>query len=101
MEPEKELWIAVLHQAVNDTERLLEKVRKKPALWNNHLFRAEVRHLKTYFRTQSMEPGGFGFICSLMSVDPAMAAHQIEEKYLRHLMPVEERPEWIINPQVV
>ncbi|MBF0186237.1 MAG: hypothetical protein HQM06_17855 [Magnetococcales bacterium] len=101
MEPEKELWIAVLHQAVNDTERLLEKVRKKPALWNNHLFRSEVRHLKTYFRTQSMEPGGFGFICSLMAIDPASAFRQIEEKYLRHLMPVEERPKQTVDLQMV
>ena len=88
MEPERKLWIAVLAQAVRDTEMLLKKVQEKPELWANHLFRSEVRHVKQYFRAQSMEPGGFGFICDLMGVDPAQAAQRIEQQYLRHLVPV-------------
>ncbi len=87
MEPERELWIAVLAQAVRDAEMLVKKVRKKPELWGNHLFRSEVRHLKQFFRSQSMEVGSFGFICGLMEVEPDQAAQCIEEKYLRHLVP--------------
>lgn len=89
IEPETELWIAVLARAVKDTEMLLDRVRKNPALWENHLFRSEVMDLKRYFRSRSMEPGGFGFICSLMELDPDQSAQQIHEKYLRHLTPIE------------
>ncbi|MBF0461748.1 MAG: hypothetical protein HQL87_10155 [Magnetococcales bacterium] len=91
MEPERELWVAVLGQAVKDAETLVKKVQKKPELWGDHLFRSEVRHLKRYFRAQSLEIGGFGFICGLMEVEPVYAAQSIEEKYLRHLVPVNER----------
>ena len=90
MEPEKALWIAVLAQAVKDAELLLKKVRKTPELWSDHFFRADVRHLKQFFRSQSMELGGFGFICDLMGVEPVHAAQRIEQRYLRHLVPVSE-----------
>ena len=92
-EPEMALWIAVLHQAVKDAKALVQKVEKNPDLWGNHLFRTEVLHLKRYFRSRSMEPGGFGFICELMNVDAGQAVRQIEKLYLRHLnKPVEQRP---------
>ena len=92
MEPETTLWIAVLNQAVKDAKALVQKVEKDPGLWVNPLFRSEVLHLKRYFRSRSMEPGGFGFVCELMDVDPGQAARQIEQLYLRHLnKPVERR----------
>ena len=92
-DPEMDLWIAVLNLAVKDAKALVQKVKKDPSLWGNHLFRTEVLHLKRYFRSRSMEPGGFGFICELMNVDAGLAARQIEELYLRHLnKPVEQRP---------
>ena len=92
MEPEKTLWIAVLAQAVKDAAILLKKVQKNPDLWADHMFRSEVRHIKQYFRSRSMEPGGFGFICSLMEIEPVQAAQRIEEKYLRYLVPANKRP---------
>ncbi|MBF0140567.1 MAG: hypothetical protein HQL74_09845 [Magnetococcales bacterium] len=91
MEPEEALWISVLSQAVRDAEMLLRKVQKKPELWGNYLFRSEVRHLKKYFRSQSMEPGGFGFICDVMGVNSTQAAQSIEDQYLRHLVPASKR----------
>ncbi|MEO5350819.1 MAG: hypothetical protein H7836_14420 [Magnetococcus sp. YQC-3] len=87
MEPEGNLWVAVLAQAVRDAETLVRKVQKKPELWGNPLFRYEVRHLKQFFRSQSLAVGSFGFICGLMNVDRDQAAQCIEEKYLRHLVP--------------
>ena len=87
MEPEGNLWVAVLAQAVRDAETLVKKVQEKPELWGNHHFRSEVRHLKEYFRSRSTRPGGFGFICGLMDVDPDQAAKCIEKQYLRHLEP--------------
>ena len=92
MEQERTLWIAVLAQAVRDAEMLVKKVQKKPELWTNHLFRSEVRHIKRYFRSCSTEPGGLGFICDLIGVDSAQAAQCVEDQYLRHLVPVNERP---------
>ena len=92
MEPETNLWIAVLAQAVRDAKTLVKRVQEKPELWGNPLFRYEVRHLKQFFRSQSLAVGSFRFICDLMSVDPDQAAQCIEEKYLRHLVPANERP---------
>ena len=98
MEPEKALWVAVLAQAVKDTARLLKKVQRKPELWADHLFRSDVRNLKQYFRSRSMEPGSFCFICSLMEIESVHAARCIEERYLQHLVPVNERPTQTANP---
>ncbi len=89
---EKTLWVAVLEQAINDAEALARRVQMDSSLWNDPLFRADVRSLTGYFQEQSMEPGGFGFICSLMDVDPDRFAKRINEKYLRTLTPVTERP---------
>ena len=88
---EKALWIAVLKQAIDDVEALTEKVQNDPSLWAEHMFRSEVFHIKKYFQCQSMEPGGFGFICDLIGVEPDQAAKSIEGKYFQHLMPVEKR----------
>ncbi|MEO5334307.1 MAG: hypothetical protein H7839_20015 [Magnetococcus sp. YQC-5] len=90
-EPELALWIAVMHQAVRDAKSLLRMVGRDPLLWSNSKFRSEVRHLTEYFRTQSMEVGGFGFICDLVGLDPKQAVQQIEDKYLRHLVPGNKR----------
>ncbi len=98
MEPETNLWIAALAQAVRDAKTLAKRVQKKPELWGNHLFRSEVRHLKQFFRSQSMEVGSFGFICGLMNVDRDQAAQCIEERYLRHLVPTNERPIQMATP---
>jgi hypothetical protein len=92
-EPEMTLWIAVLNQAVKDAKALVQKVENDPDLWSNPLFRSEVIHLKRYFRSQSMEPGSFTFICDLMGMDPKQAAKQINEMYLQHLIkPITKRP---------
>jgi hypothetical protein len=91
-DPEMDLWIAVLNQAVKDAKALVQKVEKDPTLWSNPLFRSEVIHLKRYFRSQSIEPGSFAFICDLMGIDPEQAAKQINEKYLQHLMLITKNP---------
>ena len=91
-EPELTLWIAVLNQAVKDAKALVQKVENDPTLWSNPLFRSEVIHLKRYFRSQSMEPGSFIFICDFMGMDPEKAAKQINEKYLQHLMLITKQP---------
>ncbi|MBF0141209.1 MAG: hypothetical protein HQL74_13140 [Magnetococcales bacterium] len=85
MEPEMVLWNAVLAQAIRDTVMLLKKVRKNPSLWANPLFLSEVRQIKRFFHSRSMEPGGFGFICTLLDLDPGHAASRIEQQYLKHL----------------
>ena len=87
MEPEFNLWIAVLNQAVRDIKMLIKKLNKDPQLWTNPLFRTEVLNLKRYFRSRSKAPGSFIFICDLMEVDADQAAKRIEEKYLQHLKP--------------
>jgi hypothetical protein len=94
-EPDVTLWIAVLNQAVRDAKALVQKVKTNPALWSNPLFRSEVIHLKRYFRSQSMEPGSFTFICDLMGMDPERAAKQINEMYLRHLIQIPKHPTYM------
>ena len=89
---EKNLWVAVLKLAIDDAEALAIKVQANPELWNNPLFRTDARSLTGYFLEQSMEPGSFGFICSLMDVDPDRFAKRLHDKYLRHLTQVTDRP---------
>ena len=89
---EKNLWVAVLEQAINDSETLAFKVQDNPNLWDDPLFRADARELISYFQNRSTEMGSFGFICDLMDMDPGQAAKSIHEKYLRHLTPVTEGP---------
>ena len=91
-EPEMTLWIAVLNQAVKDAKALVQKVENDPDLWSNPLFRSEVIHLKRYFRSQSMEPGSFTFICDLVGMDPKQAAKQINGMYLQHLKLITKHP---------
>jgi hypothetical protein len=91
-EPEMTLWIAVLNQAVRDAKALVQKVENDPDLWSNPLFRSEVIHLKRYFRSQSMEPGSFTFICDLVGMDPKQAAKQINGMYLQHLKLITKHP---------
>ena len=98
-EPELALWIAVLHQAVRDAKSLLRMVGRNPLLWGNSKFRSEVRHLNDFFRSQSMEVGGFGFICDLMGLDPKESARRVEELYLRHLVPGNERSTRVADRQ--
>ena len=89
---EKNIWIAVLEQAIDDAEALARRIQSDPSLWSNPLFRSDAKSLINYFRDFSLEPGCFGFICELMETDPEQIAKQIHEKHLRHLMPVSERP---------
>ena len=86
--PEMNLWLAVLDLAIKDTRDLIEEVRFCPELWNDPLFRNDARELKQYFEEQSMEPGGFGFICDLMNVDPGKFTSRLEKLYLHKLTPV-------------
>ena len=90
--PERELWIAVLKQATDDAEAMAFQVQDNPNLWSDPLFREEAMDLRQYFQDQSTAPGGFVFICDLMDWDPVQAAKRIHERYLRHLVPVKERP---------
>lgn len=98
-EPELALWIAVLHRAVRDAKLLLLMVSRNPLLWGNTYFRSEVRHINEFFRSQSMEVGGFGFICDLVGLDPKESARRIEEQYLRHLVPRNKRSTRMVNRQ--
>lgn len=90
--PERDLWIAVLKQATDDAEAMVIQVQGNPHLWADPLFREEAFNLRQYFQSQSMDPGGFYFVCDLMDLDPKKAAKRIHEKYLQHLIPVKERP---------
>ncbi|MBF0436926.1 MAG: hypothetical protein HQL77_16355 [Magnetococcales bacterium] len=84
-DPEIILWNAVLARTVNDARMLLKKLRQNPSIWDCYLFRAEVGYIKQYFHKKSMEPGGFGFICLILDLDPDWAANRIKKKYLRYL----------------
>lgn len=86
------LWMAVLEQAVKDARSLIRRARSDPELWNNPLFRSEVNALRRWFQAGSQQPGGFGFICDLMNMDAEHAVQRLDEKYLRHLMPVTSHP---------
>jgi hypothetical protein len=89
---EKNLWVAVLEQAINDSEALARRVKSDPSLWSDPLFRADARNLTNYFKDQSMDFGGFGFICDLLETNPEKTYERIKEQHLRYLMPARDRP---------
>ncbi|ABK45153.1 hypothetical protein Mmc1_2657 [Magnetococcus marinus MC-1] len=93
MEAEIDLWRAVLAQAISDTTKLLEKGKKKPKLWNDHLFRMDVRHLRRWFLSQSKEPGSFRFVCEVLDLDHARALGRIQEQFLQHMVLPRWKPE--------
>ena len=87
MEPETTLWIAVLNQAIRDTQALVKKIEINPGIWKTPIFRSDVQQLKRYFQSQSMEPGSFGFICDLMEVNTEQASRQMDDLYFQYLIP--------------
>ncbi|ABK43740.1 hypothetical protein Mmc1_1229 [Magnetococcus marinus MC-1] len=89
--PEMGLWAAVLNQAMKDAKALIKKVQQEPSLRESPLFRADVRHMTRYFRSKATGPGSFIFICDLLGMNHEQAAQQIEQHYLRHLQPVQQR----------
>ncbi len=89
--PEKDLWSAVLNQAIWDAKTLIQRLENDPGLWRNPLFRSEVLYLHRFFRMRSMEIGSFSFICDLMGWNPDLIARRIHEKYLQHLIQSTER----------
>ena len=44
------------------------------------VFRYDYRTLKKWFRSASLEPGSFGWICSLVDVDPQWALNRLRER---------------------
>lgn len=84
---ERDLWRAVLHRAIKDAKLLMAHIKRNHNIWKNPLFRAEVEHLNRFFRSKSMQVGGFGFICDSLNIDPDQALKQIQARYLRHLSP--------------
>jgi hypothetical protein len=89
--PEKELWVAVLKQATDDAEAMATQVQNNPGIWSDPAFREEALSIRQYFQDRSMDPGGFGFICDLLELDPVQAAKRIHELYLQYLIPAKER----------
>lgn len=87
---EKRLWLAVLEKAVDDARLLLRRVvqaefRGAPSLWKNPLFYQDVWNLKNWFRKESQEVGGFGFICDVLDMDPDSARHRVNTLYFEPL----------------
>ncbi|MBF0589165.1 MAG: hypothetical protein HQL53_08560 [Magnetococcales bacterium] len=83
---EKNLWIAVLDQAVEDAGVLAQKVCDEPDLWGLQPFRLEVRQLMRFFNGRSMELGSFRFICSLIECNPDHLRSRLEAMHLKHLI---------------
>ncbi len=73
------LWMAVMDRAVRDLVAL-EKYRQDPAVMEDPVFRYDYRTLKKWFRSSSMEPGSFNWICSLVNIDPKWALNRLEER---------------------
>ncbi|MBF0400240.1 MAG: hypothetical protein HQL80_05850 [Magnetococcales bacterium] len=89
--PEKELWVAVLKQATDDAEAMATQIQNNPGIWSDPEFREEALGIRLFFQHCSMDPGGFGFICDLLELDPVQATKRIHELYLQYLIPAKER----------
>ncbi len=73
------LWMAVMDRAVRDL-LALERHLQNPEIMNDPVFRYDYRTLRKWFRSTSMEPGSFSWICSLVDVDPAWALDRLKER---------------------
>ena len=80
------LWMAVLDRAVRDLVAL-ERYRQDPKVREDPVFRYDYRTLKKWFHSNSMEPGAFSWICSLVSIDPKWALKRIDERLKGGILP--------------
>jgi hypothetical protein len=84
--PERQLWAAVLHQAIKDAEELYQNYKLNSTLLKYNSFTQEVLILSHYFQNESMEIGGFGFICSHLDIDEECFRNKVMNKYLNPML---------------
>lgn len=72
------LWLTVMDRAVRDLVAL-ERFRQDPSVLEDPVFVYDYRTLKEWFRSSSMEPGSFQWICSLVAIDPMWALQKLEK----------------------
>ena len=68
-----------MDRAVRDLVAL-ERHLKDPKIMEDPVFRYDYRTLKKWFRSTSMEPGSFSWICSLVDVDPQWALNRLRDR---------------------
>ncbi|MBF0141345.1 MAG: hypothetical protein HQL74_13835 [Magnetococcales bacterium] len=73
------LWMAVMDRAVRDLFAL-ERHLQNPDIMNDPVFRYDYRTLRKWFRSASVEPGSFRWICSLVDIDPGWALDRLRER---------------------
>lgn len=86
LESEKQMWAAVLHQAVKDAKDLFKTAMRNPQATARTDFQHDVRSLQDYFLFPSMQPGGLGFICAWLDIDPEEFSNRVMAKYLNPLL---------------
>ncbi len=81
MEPEIELWLAVLERAVNDAEMLLNRAKAKPSIIDDHVFYQDYLSLCRYFRSRTNRVGGVKWICELVDFHPDNVSARVERDF--------------------
>lgn len=84
--PERQLWAAVLLQAVKDARELYQKSTEQPHVLKKTTFQHEVQLLADYFQSPSMQSGSLCFICSWLDIDPDEFSNRVMAKYLDPLL---------------
>jgi hypothetical protein len=77
---EPHMWMAVMDRAVRDLVALERFRNEKPEVLEDPVFRYDYRTLIKWFRSPSMEPGAFNWICSLVNIDQNWAITNLEKK---------------------
>ncbi|MGN7611915.1 hypothetical protein ACQZV8_07490 [Magnetococcales bacterium HHB-1] len=70
LQPEVEVWAAVLKRAALDLKGFIKLARTDASLWELPDFRSEAQGLIDFFLMPSYDVGGFGFICSILNTTP-------------------------------
>ncbi|MEO5333293.1 MAG: hypothetical protein H7839_14860 [Magnetococcus sp. YQC-5] len=81
MEPEIQLWLAVLERAVRDAELLLDRAKADPSVIDKHIFYQEYLSLSRYFKSRTNRVGGVKWICELFDFHPDNVSSRVERDF--------------------
>ncbi|MBT7443078.1 MAG: hypothetical protein HN790_03845 [Methylococcales bacterium] len=84
--PEKQLWAAVLRQAIQDLKKLHRQMLKTPYVVSDKKFKREARCLQYYFTTNDVYDGGLHFICFYLNLEAENVQLKIAAQYLNSIM---------------
>lgn len=77
-----DLWLAVLERAILDMDILVREMGHNPEIYEDDaVFRTDLRNLRKWFKSSSMDIGAYSFICSLVNIDPKNSVLKLRTRW--------------------